>query len=77
MPKRDQIMAFIRGEQLPPEVVAEIEQSLDDPGSEVRRVAREFAELTRLAFDPDGPWFGGPRHEEGGDLGTTVGKRGE
>jgi hypothetical protein len=52
---RDTIRSFIFGEPLPSEVVDEIERTLDDPNSEACRMAREFARLTRLALDPEGP----------------------
>jgi hypothetical protein len=52
---QESVRAFIFGEPLPKEVVDEIERTLDDPNSEARRMAREFARLTRLALDPEGP----------------------
>ena len=51
----ESVKAFISGDRLPKEVVDEIERTLDDPNSEARRMAREFARLTRLALDPEGP----------------------
>ncbi|MBI2477562.1 MAG: hypothetical protein HYV60_02605 [Planctomycetia bacterium] len=55
---KEHIAAFLRGEQMPETVLQQIEDDLDDPESEVSRLSRRSAELTRIAFDPEGPLFG-------------------
>ena len=52
------IEAFFRGKELPAKVVEEIHLALDDPESEVSRLSAEYARITRMMFDPDGPLFG-------------------
>lgn len=54
----EDIKAFLNNEQLPEEKLEEFAKELDDPNSEVSRISRRSAELTRIAFDPDGPLFG-------------------
>ncbi len=55
---KDAIDAFFRGDDLPDEVLQEIDRALDDPTSEVSQLCREYARITRLMFDPQGPTFG-------------------
>jgi hypothetical protein len=57
---RKQIEAYVIGGELPADVVAEIEQQLGDPKSEVYRVSREFAKMARRLADLDGPFPGDP-----------------
>jgi len=58
--RTDQIEGFILGDELSPEQREEIEQQLDNPGSEVNQIARRYARLTWLALDADGPLLGDP-----------------
>ena len=55
MVSREQIEAFFHGKELPAEIVEEIHLALDDPESEVSRLSAEYARITRMMFDPDGP----------------------
>lgn len=60
MATNNQIKAFILGEDLPLAVTTEIERQIDDPESDVRRIARDFSKLSRLVFDPSTPLPGDP-----------------
>jgi len=53
----EEIHAFLRGEKLSDEKVEQIEIDLDNPNSEVYKISARSAELTRIAFDPEGPLF--------------------
>jgi len=48
----------VLGELASAEVVDEIERVLDDPNSEVSRMATEYARLSRIVCDPNGPRLG-------------------
>lgn len=43
---------------MPPEVVTEIDRALDDPNSLVSQISAEYAGVTRMMFDPEGPLMG-------------------
>jgi hypothetical protein len=58
MVSSNQIEAFIAGNSLAADVVAEIDSALDDPNTEVSIICREKARITQLMFDPDGPLLG-------------------
>jgi hypothetical protein len=52
-----QVQAFILGDELPPEVVDEIEMELDIPDSTVQRMCAWYAYLAQRLGDEDSPIF--------------------
>jgi hypothetical protein len=61
---REQIEAFFRGDELPPDVMEEITRAIDDPKSLVSRMSAEYARITRLMFDPNGPLMPPPAGDQ-------------
>ena len=52
---KEDIEAYIAGEELPSGVVEQIEKEMDTPHSLVRTIGREYAFLSRKFMDPESP----------------------
>jgi hypothetical protein len=55
-----EFQAFLDGDRVSAETLAEIERDLNDPKSMVRKIGRELAQASRMLLDPESPPFAGP-----------------